>query len=348
MLLQLCSRVAGWVVVLGVLQLVASAPARACLCIDPPLLWPEADSVVSSNTAIVLRGAVHSVKLLDPDGAELALKRTKHLPHAYGCLRELTFLQPERELEPGLEYTVVITQDGVKPHETKFSAREKTRRPEAAAPPELSYLLVKKHPACDDQLGQCIDLAEIRVEFAQPLDEPAWLVVRSRALQFELNRWEFSTNTWSMPPFGPELTEPQRVGQVSLMLPPDDACVDISIYGIDGQAFFEERLCEPDRCAVFQYRQSSTCGETPHSNLDVSRVPPGSCDAPPVLEYGDGGLNYPHFDVEQDAGPPVRMRTQRASGCHVQPLSAAARPRWPLTLGIAAGLLLLRRRRPQR
>jgi hypothetical protein len=147
-------RVAGWVVVLGVLQLLASAPVHACVCLSPPLLWPKADSVVSSDTAIVLEASVaYHVKLFGSDGAEFALKMAKRLPSAYGCKQALTFLQPERELDPGVEYTVSIAQHGAeKPYETKFSVREKTQRPEAAFAPELSYLLVKKHPHCQDEL----------------------------------------------------------------------------------------------------------------------------------------------------------------------------------------------------
>lgn len=359
MLLQQYSRVAAWAVVISTLQLMASAPARACLCLDPPLVWPKADSVVSSDTAIVVETQIYgldssnmNVKLLDPDGTALALKIVERLPRAYGCHFEQTFLKPERELEPGLEYTVEITQvAGEKPSLTKFSARAKTERSEPAAAPEITYLAVTKHPDCKDELSQCVDLAELRVEYAQAFEEPAWLVVRSQASRFELNRWEFSANSWSQPPIGPAIDEPERVAQLSVMLPADDPCVEISIYGIDGRTLFEETRCRPDRCAVFLYRQTSTCGETPHSNIDVSRVSTASCDDPPVLDYDDAGIDYPHFDVEhneeQDAGPQVRLRTRRAPDCQALPLWAARSLAWPLTLVASAGLLLLRRRRPR-
>jgi hypothetical protein len=357
MLLQQYGRVAAGVVVSCGLQLLASAPARACLCLDPPLVWPKADSVVSSDTAIVVETLVFgrdpsnlNVKLLDADGSELALNIVQRLPDAYACHDELTFLRPERELEPGREYTVAITQAaGENPNLTKFSAREKSERREAAGAPEITYLAVKQHPECDDGLSQCVDLAELRVEYPRAFEEPAWLVVRSHAPKYQLNRWEFSADAWSQPPLGPVIEEPKRVAQLSLMLPPDDPCVELSIYGSDGRTLFEERRCEPDRCAVFLDRISSTCGETPHSNLDASRVPPGTCDDPPVLDDDDAGIAYPQLDVErdeeQDAGPQVRLRTRRAPDCQALPLRAARTAAWPLMLVASVGLLLLRRRR---
>jgi hypothetical protein len=354
MLLEQYGRVVAGVLVSCALQLLASAPAHACICIDPPLVWPKPDAVVSSDTAIVVETLVFgrdastlNVKLLDPEGAELALKIGQRMPKSYGCQREMTFLQPERELEPGLEYTVAITQmSGQKPQLTKFSARSKAKRTEPA--PEITYLAVTKHPDCKDELSQCVDLAELRVEYPQALEEPAWLLVRSRAAIHELNRGEFSPDGWSMSPYGPAIEEPERVAQLSVMVPPYDPCVDITIYGSDGRTMFEERRCEPDRCAVFLYRHSSTCGENLHSNIDASRVFPGSCDDPPVLEYDSDDIVYPHFDVErneqQDAGPQVRLRTRRAPDCRALPLSAAETTAWPLTVVAAASLMLVRRR----
>lgn len=138
--------------------------------------------------------------------------------------------------------------------------------------------------------------------------------------------------------------------QLSVALPPDDPCVDLVLYGIDGSALFETRRCEPDRCVVFHNIGSSLCVETPHADIDVARVSEASCDDPPVLEYEGDEIVYPGSPASRDGGTDsgrdadMHMRTRRATSCQLLPLSAARRLSSPLVLLSLAGLFLLWRR----
>lgn len=352
-----CSRVSVWTAALCALQLMASAPARACSCrVTTAVLWPTAGTSVSADTAIVIEAAPGSafasydVTLRGPDGKALELKEAQRLPRTFSCDGELVFLRPEPELKPGMKYEVTIKTEESNTKLVKFATRESSERPKAAAKPDITYLHVAEHPECEG--GACYPVAEVRVELEHALHELTWLLIRSGAESSQVNRWEFSPDAWLRIPFGdpadkPE--EPERVVQLSVPLPPEDPCVDIAIYGIDGSALYEERRCQPDRCAVHQNRQATSCGEPARTGLDATRLSPASCDDPPVFE-DHLDFAYPKFDAgtqdarEQDEHEPVRLRTRPAPTCHVAPLSAASSAPWARALIACVGLLLLRRR----
>jgi hypothetical protein len=346
-----------WLAVLCTLPLMAATPAYACWC--RPLgevLWPTAGSDVSADTAIVIEARPditepnpYDVTLRGPDGKEIALEEMRRLPRTFSCNGDIVFLRPESELRPGMKYEVTMKKQDTE-ELVKFSTREKSRRPQAATHPDVTYLSVAQHPNCER--GQCFDLAEVRVELEHALHERTWLQIRSGADRFQLNRWDFTAGSWSaISRFDPEaepMEDPERVGQISVPLPSADPCVEIAIYGIDGHALFEEKRCEPDRCAVYQQRLQSSCVEPPSSALDPIRLSPTSCENPPTIDDLNG---YPEFDAgvpeepasaEQDE---VRLRTKRAPDCQASPLSAARTLPWPLVLITAAGMLLQRRRR---
>ena len=350
-----CSRrVAAWVVALGVLQLMASAPVHACTCIDlPGILWPLADSSVSADTAIVAkvpaRGG-YEVVLRAHDGTEIALEQVERLPQTFQCDEDIVFLKPNPELRPGMNYEVGVKLVPSDAQLVKFATREKSPRPKAAATPEVTYLLVGQHPDCGP--GQCNEIAEVRVELAHVLHEQTWLQIRSGATRSQVNRWMFSPH-WLRAPDdiafpNVEREDPERVARLSVALPADDPCLDIALYGIDGLPLYEERRCEPDRCAVNKQRWSSTCGEPPSPGLEPLKLSPTSCDDPPVLD--DPPFEYPAFDAgtpeadDNNDDKEVRLRKKLAPDCHAAPPSATA-ARSPLALLAFASLLLLRRRR---
>lgn len=348
----ICSRERLWIIALCALQLLAASPAHACTCIQSTeVLWPVAGTSVSADTAIVinvrpLTVVTRDVTLRTSDGTEIALKQVQKLQPPFSCEGTIVFLRPEPELTPGMEYEVTVQYGpSIPPEVLKFAAREKSARPQAAAKPNVTYLSVAQHPDCEP--SECYDLAEVRVELAHALDELTWLQVRSGADRFQINRWEFSKRggfryPWTGLENLPENLE--REAQISVPVPADDSCVDIAIYGIDGLPVFEERRCEPDRCAVYQQRLQTTCGEPPSSALDATRLSRTSCDDPPVLDKDNW---YPELDADtedaaQAEGKQVRLRTKSAPGCQASPLSAASQAPWLFVL-FAAGIRARRR-----
>ena len=65
--------------------------------------------------------------------------------------------------------------------------------------------------------------------------------VESRAAKNNKNLWPF----W--PAGSPQVA---AVAQPSVVLDPDDACIDVRIFGVEGRPLLDEHLCSPDRCAT--------------------------------------------------------------------------------------------------
>lgn len=205
-------------------------------------------------------------------------------------------------------------------------------------------------------------------------DNLLWLVIKNSADKNAQNHW----------PFRPDGSRPDVIDgdegiqtvQRSVMLPPDDDCVDIRIYGREGRALLDERRCAPDRCAAIDGAAASTCGDPPSAALDVDVVPEGSCEGPSLPHFSRGVLTNPSWNratgsvdddgdagvddpTEQDAkgpgaspipekrGRPAR-RAQLAS-CSTQPDTQPASLAFDgFALLVTCRIVAARRRRPRK
>jgi hypothetical protein len=279
------------------------------------------------------------VALFGSEGSNIALTEVRRLPPAWvGCGKgEHVFLRPEHDLAVGATFTLEVSAvaDPEGQWGAKFTVGDERFAPQAPVDPQIDYLAVAAAP-CPG--AQCSDVAEIRVDLAQPPERPLWLVVESSAPEHGVNDWAFWPAGWFEQAIGDP--ESRWLAQRSVALPPGDECLDIAIYGIDGRALLEERRCSPDRCAVYDSRTFDDCGSPPFSGLDAARIPAQSCDEPPVLISRSGiGIVYPEADAEppdagaqreqdtaSDAGESAGMAGDGAAGGH-GPTSTASRPR---------------------
>ena len=252
----------------------------------------------------------------------MPLTVTEHLLPAYdGCgtpTFDTFFLRPERALEPNTTYT--FDAGGESSAVTSFTTGDGRFVSESTIEANLRYLYVQ--PDCSGE--HCFHLAKVRVD----IDSEAmrWVVIESAAEQDDRNAATLHS----------ENVEPGAGFDLSVVLPPDDRCVDVRVYGVEGTVLFEERRCDPDRCAVADLIFVSTCGGPPISVVDIERIPDGSCDDPPEVEWSpDGGLVYP--DEEPAAGMGDNASSASCSVGRPQRITCSI---WLLALAA----LLLRRR----
>lgn len=374
------------VAVTCVAALVAPHPSRACTCASGPaaaVRWPQDGATgVATDTPIVIwryNFAASTdelgVSLTGSDGSQVALTEAlRLLPAWVGCGKgEHVFLRPEHDLAAGATFTLEISAlaDPEGRWGATFTVGDERFGPQAPVDPQIDYLSVAAEPCAG---AQCSDLAEIRVEFGQPPEQPLWLVVESSAPEHGVNDWAFWPAAW----FEQSLADPKSrwLAQRSVALPPGNECVDIRIYGVEGRALLDERRCQPDRCAVYESRGYSDCGDPPTSGIDASRIPAESCDDPPVLISRPGvGIVYPEpdavlpdagaqseeEDMRRDAGERAGMAggggaggtapgissepiARAGGGCSAQPARTASRPISALALVVVFGLLVAARR----
>jgi hypothetical protein len=241
------------------------------------------------------------IHLSATNGDEIALNETQRVPPSWnGCgAAELAFVRPEQKLEPGMTYAVAVTFAG----ETQlrqvstFTVGTRTFAPEPAIAAHIDYLKAYAAPACAAE--GCKNIAEVRVALDQAPDNLLWLVIQSSADKNAQNHW----------PFRPDGSRPDVIDgdegiqtvQRSVMLPADDDCVDIRIYGREGRALLDERRCAPDRCATIDGSAASTCGDPPSAALDLSVVPEDSCQGPSLPHFSRGVLTNPGWNMATEA-----------------------------------------------
>jgi len=283
-------------------QLIAAAPARACSCEDTSgaLLWPRGDAIdVPVDTPIVVQRRSFSadpssipIRLMDAQGDEVELTETRRLEQLEPeCWAEQTvFLRPAEPLAASATYSVIVGQGAAR----SFTTGSGSRRPPNYPLPSVRYAHVGPDGECPDHTGWC-NIAEVQVSFAAPIPDGLWLVLRSHADKDNENRWVFASPEWDGLDPSPQL---------SVVLPSDDRCVELTLYGADGSVAHERELCEPDTCVLFANRGSSSCGEPPSSSLNVDRLPRGNCDAPITIQDGSQGPVYPDPvpELRDDAG----------------------------------------------
>jgi MYXO-CTERM domain-containing protein len=194
--------------------------------------------------------------------------------------------------------------------------------------------LAARGQSCDDTV---CGVGEIHVDLGAPPATPLWLVVKSAATEDAFNHWEL----WPEYVFeGMEVPEWTSQAHISVVLPADDSCVDVELFGVEGRTLFEVRRCEPDRCAVLNGIGVSTCGGPPIAGIDIATLPADSCGT-----HADAGV------VIDDAGAPVRTSVEaqhpkvERDGCSVSTPRTAGASRWPAAAIVAVGLLGRARRR---
>lgn len=290
-------------------------------------MWPLPGATeVPTDTPLVvsrynLAGSTERIgfRLIDADGAEVSLTEVNRLAPAYvGCgASETLFLRPARSLRAHAQYTLALADDmdPAQASGTIFTTSDVSFRAEASPPTTFDYLLVTE-PSCDD--ASCFELAEARVDLGEAPREPRWLVVESAALEHGHNAHVFGVQGGETP----------AETQLSVAVLSDDHCIDARLYGVDGKLLWEQRRCQPDRCAHTDATTFNSCGGPPLSGLRATDVPPQSCNAPPTIE-------------QPGASPEPALE-----GCQVSPSARSV----PGVLGAFAALLAARstRRRSRR
>jgi len=319
-----------FVLAMGIAGAVSAAllprPAYACTCPEQGgyALWPLAGAVdVPVDTPLVfarynLSGSTEAVgyALVGPDGREVALIETGRLPAAYiGCdARETLFLRPRNALEAHTEYRLAARADIDLSGEyaAPFTTSAERASPEPAIEATLDYLQVTTG-SCEHE--NCLALAEALVTLEVNPEAPRWLVVDSAAIEHAHNAHVFTPNAESSDP---------PAWQLSVTLPRIDPCIDVALYGVEGRVLWEQRRCEPNRCARTDAATFNFCGGPPFSGIRAVDIAVGSCDAPPTIEQG---------------APPEEPPASDASGCRA---SAPGTRQSPNALALAvAGLLVL-------
>lgn len=315
------------VIVVTIAGVAQPSMARACSCPERGgyALWPRnGERRVPIDTPLVfarynLGGPTEAIEyeLLGPDGSRVPLRESSRLPAAYiGCGgRETLFLRPADPLEPNTKYVFRALPDAIADGDSvSFSTGDGERAsPEPELNARLEYLLVTA-PSCNGPL--CLGLAEAWVSLEAPPRAPRWLIVESAALE----------NGRSALVFDPADPRYEAGGQLSVTLPAGDRCIEAVLYGVEGTPLWQERRCEPDRCARTESVMFNFCGGPPYSGLKAPEVPAGSCDSPPTLD--------PQADKPPEGDP----------GCRALPFTGSG----PTGLLLAPALWLAARRRRQR
>jgi hypothetical protein len=274
---------------------------RACECsLEPTVVvrWPQdgATGVAIDSPIVVwayqLSLQSDAVRLVGADGERVPLNEVLRLPPAWsGCGKgEQIFLRPAHNLQEGATFMVSFTAPETSNEAVaSFTVGDQTLASESAVNAEVNYLSVYKDTSCIG--AHCSDAADLSVDVGRAPQRPLWLVVESSAAENGKNDWVFWPDGW----FDSSIADPEsrRVVQLGVALAPDDDCVNVRIYGIEGRALLDERHCEPDRCAVYSGSTPvSACGGPAPSGVDITRVPAGSCEHPIVL--GDAGAMITH------------------------------------------------------
>jgi MYXO-CTERM domain-containing protein len=297
-----------------------SAPASACSCesVFGYAVWPRDGATdVPRDTPIVIDrqrfdGAPSDVQIVleNAQGDRIALEETRVLPSiaAECAFQETVFLRPAQPLDAGAQYTLSYELEGnaspaLASHSDVFTVGAAMFDASAMPIPEVTYL----HVAAETLLSA---IGEVLLALDEPVRTPYWLAIESNAASDARNRVTLLPSAWfSTPP------SHDNAVQASVMLPNDDPCVRISVYGLDATVLFEEQRCAPNSCAIFSergLRVPSSCGDPPSSSLDAARVPYASCDDPYVVPhdahgnaaYEDGGVavDEPDAATEPDSG----------------------------------------------
>lgn len=360
-------RMAAGAALAAALILIVPRPAAACDCSCgvAVLRWPRDGATgVSTDTPVV-------VELLDcgspdmhiefalstADGTKVALKETLRLPPpARLCEGETLFLRPEAALDPDATY--VFSQVGYWNPDADFGATFKTGHttfvPEPPVDPDITYFRATFASFCTAPF--CSGLADPSIDLRRPPMRPRWATVTSDAPELGSNRFTFFPVTRPGP-------EPVHAWQIPVALPPGDDCIDVRVYGVEGRALFTESLCRPDACAVIGLLGVNDCDDVPSTRVDPTRLPPGSCDDPPVLDHEPGvGLVYPNeTGGDGDSGAVDATDAKMPSyadggsadtpspgdgGCTVtHPRAARAPAAWFRLLAVALGAAFVLRRR---
>jgi hypothetical protein len=329
---------------------VLSAPARSSACSCPSsaaaAVWPEDGAAgVPLDTPLVVwrynqEGPTDLLRysLTREDGDEVPLTITEILPPAFdGCgvgAMETLFLRAARSLDPGATY--VLHSGGGAGSDASFTTGNAAFTAEADVEADLQYLLAR--PA-DCSGPDCVSLAEARIDLGARPEAPRWLVIESAATRHNRNAFTF----W------PEETQIGSSWQLSVALPPDDDCIDVRVYGLEGTPLFEQRRCEPDRCMLYEIQRGSDCGGPPFAGVDAAGVPHGSCDDPPDLGSTPGDDVVSPDDrtprePEADAGADVGDMPH--SSCSMGRTQRSASHAW--LIAVAAAVLCRRRRTPMK
>ena len=259
------------------------------------MVWPKAGATdVPIDTTIVVSryyvdGDTNIIKssLATADGTDVPLAEINRLPPPWrGCgALEVLFLRPEQPLKPGETYTLTIAsgEKGMS-SQSAFTAGEQMTAPEPEINAQITYLKVFTTAVPD--------YANLRVDLDQPPNQPLWLRAQGSFFTQNTNGWTFSPKGWSdYTDQHPEYFLPPV--QLSVPLAPADDCIELQIFGVQGSRLLEERRCRPDRCAVYSIVAATTSAGTPGgSPVDVEQISDGSCDDPPVLQSGPGGIDY--------------------------------------------------------
>jgi hypothetical protein len=302
------------------------------------VVWPKdgAERVPVDTPLVVSRYGVPDEELYSltsEDGAVVPLTRVERLAPPFGevCGRGTTyFLRPESSLEPNAVYTLrpaTSSELGA-----TFTTGTGTFTPEPFTAPELTYLHVEQ-PDCTR--GACRTFAEARIDLGANPETPRWVTVESAAAEGGRNVFMFV----------PEDVNIGSAWQLSVSLPQDDRCIDVTVYGLEGAPLFEEHRCEPDRCVRYANWGQSSCGGPPSSTVDVERIPDGTCDDPPELRSVKGhGIVYPGEKLAPDAGPRA-IDYDDGYDCHVAQPGSERGPAWWIVIGL--GLVASLARRPR-
>jgi hypothetical protein len=316
--------------------------------------WPlNGATEVATDTPIVISryyigGDLDEItfELTDEEGDAIALEETHRIePPWEGCGEsQYLFLRPTVPLTAGATYTLTIAAaaDPQGAWGSTFTVGEQPFEPEPPIDLQPIYLSVDAVMACEDE--GCRH-GEILVDLGDVPTRPRWLVVKSGAAENNVNQWEF----WPSELFdGMGVPEGASRVQLSVVLPADDPCIDIELFGVEGRSLFHERRCTADRCALSDVLGIDDCGGPTRSTLDVSAVPEGSCDGT------DAGVTIADAGVAVDAGGPEARQPVEAErrmkisdgGCSVNATRGGGRScTWPLMLAVLGYALRGARRR---
>ncbi len=340
---MLLARVVGVALLACCALLLTARSAAACTCSPGPagvVRWPQDGAIdVAIDTPIVIwryyvNGDLDEItyELSDEDGTEVALEEQHRLePGWEGCGEgQHLFLRPAEPLLAGATYTLTIVEEADPQGQwgATFTVGEQMFGPQAPIDPNLTYLVWRPEAPCE---GSICSLGQLRFELGTTPETPLWIVMKSSASEHGVNQAEISTRA-----------------ELSVVLPIDDECIDIEVFGVEGRPLYEERRCEPDRCVVLTSIGVGTCGDPPTPGTDASKLPSVSCND--ALASGA----EPDGTVASDAGALPDRKTVGAErpmkreedGCSVRaPGRAEASSQSPLALALALWLVDRARRR---
>lgn len=249
------------------------------------------------------------------------------------------FLRPAKELQAGSGFNLRIrSSDADEKVAATFTAGDRRFEPEAQLEPKIDYLAVRD-ATCKS--AECIGLAELRVSIGSSPPRPLFLRLESGADDDGANDWVFWPDGW----FKDSIAEPESrwTTQRPVLLAPNDDCVDISVYGVEGRPLYHQSHCEPNRCAVSDGEAPNTCGGPPSSGIEVTQMPEGNCENRAAAGAVSGAVATHDSNDVVPAAAGERARQSHSGGCGV--LRATTCPLLQLTVGLIACAWVLRTRR---